>query len=465
MCKTKDSAMALVHSTTHAYQHRELWRDDAPQPVDARSDIGRTHLFPADPTPATLEAPPEFYDNPPLQGYYYSSRKDLVRNFNVAGGRRRPAAGPVPPGMVMMPPQGPNTLPMMIPPSHGPDVPPPGAMVMGPYGPLPVAPAGYFRDWNPYGIERPVAVFPGGPYPTEMPRNRRGGRHRKSTRRQHQNGERRVSPRRKSPTTGRKSPPRRYQSPPAQRRSSPPRRTQPHNNGYSAYPVRRNDQSDGYSEYSGSESGSSYTYTGSDSEGESNDGRAYERRGYTPPPDHQGGGRRPRTPPADYDRRGGGDHDRYYGRIKRQTDDNGQYRGGTNGDDLELYVPRYARNMPNRRSAREESPYRSSFNPDIEFREGKDLRRGESARQKSARHKEEGNRGSRYPRSDREFGRSIREEHRALGDNYDDLNRRNGDDDDSQLNYGMFQRAAESRKMNGRDGNLNRLEQTLGYYP
>ncbi len=34
ICKSEQAAMALVHSCTHAYEHKEGWTDDAP-PVDA----------------------------------------------------------------------------------------------------------------------------------------------------------------------------------------------------------------------------------------------------------------------------------------------------------------------------------------------------------------------------------------------------------------------------------------------
>ena len=501
LCKSKDSAMALVQSTTHAYQHREGWRDDAPTTPDPRAGNTQAHLVPADPAPQNIEAPPEFFEKPPLQGYYYSSSKDLVKNFNVAGGRRRPpGAGPVPPGMaVMMPPQpGPPMeipQPVMMAPPPGSELMPAAPMMAGPYGPVPAPPNGYFADWDPYGMDGQVAVFPGGPYPTMIPQNRRNSHHHRSSRRHRRSTRRQKSPstRDKSPSRRRRSPSPRRQSPPSRRRPSPRRpsparrpspprrqsppprrhsppsrrqsskkRQSPNRNGYRSsggdysYPGGQSEYSDAYTEYSDSDSGSysSYTYSSSSSEGDSYESRDYERRGHTPTDNNQS--RRPHTPPADYDRHGGG---RYNDRVDRQP----------NGDDLELYAPRYTRNMPNRRSAREENPYKSSFNPDIEFRENKDPKREESHRRhKSSRRKENGDHAqpARYPRSDRAFGRSIREEERALGGSgYDEHSRRGGGgDDDSQLNLDMFQRDG-SRRPNGRDSNFERLEQSLGYYP
>lgn len=159
VCKSDQAALALVQSCTHAYEHKELWTNDQP-PTDLLFK-NESHLFPATQFNRDPKVSCEFYQKPPKQGYFYSSRKDLVRNFNLSGDKPKPPAQPQqqpppppplpPPGPPMMPlpppPPGPMPMPMMMP------MPPPPMM------PLPMPPPGYFADWDDYGGQ-PVAVFP-----------------------------------------------------------------------------------------------------------------------------------------------------------------------------------------------------------------------------------------------------------------------------------------------------------------
>ena len=71
--------MALVHSCTHAYEHKEGWTDEEP-PMDMHIRKRPEHLVPADPVKQD-NAPREFYDKPPPQGYFYANNKvnDLLK--------------------------------------------------------------------------------------------------------------------------------------------------------------------------------------------------------------------------------------------------------------------------------------------------------------------------------------------------------------------------------------------------
>jgi hypothetical protein len=65
----------------------------------------------------------------------------------------------------------------------------------------------------------------------------------------------------------------------------------------------------------------------------------------------------------------------------------------------------------------------------------------------------------RYPRNDREFGNSIREERRAVGDLYSDNNQYRQRE---EIDLGHFQRPGSGRP---RGKPYENLEQSLGYFP
>ena len=414
IAKSKAAAMALVQSCTHAYEHKELWREDAPPTEQFRS--GEAHLVAADPSPPAPDAPPEFYEQPPPQGYYYSSSKDLVRNFNVHGsgggggsggqrapsvqGRPLPARPPPPPHMMMTGP------PMLVP---APPPPPPMMMPMRPPPQprmLPVAPAGYFADWEMSYGGPPVAVFPGGPYsPDEYEASRRR-RHRSPKRSRHRN-RRPVRP---------MSPPRpRHLSPVGRRMSPPPVMVDHYQRHLSPSPARHLSPSPARHQRRAYSDG----YSNSESSG------SIERR-----QDVYYSGRA-RTPPADYEA--------YYGRMK-----SGHHHERPSAnfptaydrkDDLVLYAPRYMREMPMR-----EMPTRGrepDYAPEAYYPPP-------AARDNSRR----------YPRHERQFEESIREERRAVGDmdNYQDAYR----EDVSPVDMDMFQSGPMS---------YDDMERRNGYWP
>ena len=284
ICKSNEAAMALVQSCTHAYEHNELWTNEQP-PIEMLFHA-ETHIVPAERDNRDPKVGAEFYEKPHPQGYFYTSKKELVRNYNIAGdshlhalpGPPRLPPPPPPqhamipmvrpaPRMPRLPP--PPSPPMMLPPPPPPvgvlPLPPPPALM-----PLPPPPVGYFADWDDYA-GRPLGVFP--PFPGPEP--------------EYATQQRRRRKKRKSP--GR----------------------------------RRRDSS------SGSDSGSEFSEY------------YYERRPRSPPADY-------RDPPYDYDRRPlrapphrddfprGYDRDHY--RDRREFD-------RRDPDDLVLYAPRYRRDF------------------------------------------------------------------------------------------------------------------------
>lgn len=84
ICKSTKAAMACVQSCTHAYEHKEGWTDEPPSLVTKPNS--QTRLIAAEQQEVKdVEAPPEFYKPPPPQGYYYTSDRELVKNYNVFG--------------------------------------------------------------------------------------------------------------------------------------------------------------------------------------------------------------------------------------------------------------------------------------------------------------------------------------------------------------------------------------------
>lgn len=156
VAKCNAAAMALVKSATHAYEHKEGWTEDEPDDIacpegTAASGGDRMRLLAADPQQhKERDAPPEFYNKTPQQGYYYTPNKDLVKNYNIHGG-----GGPPRPAL---PPPGPP--PMLVP-----AMPEPVGYFddFGGYGPPPLE---YFDDWG--AFSGPVSIF-GPPPPLALP--------------------------------------------------------------------------------------------------------------------------------------------------------------------------------------------------------------------------------------------------------------------------------------------------------
>lgn len=517
LTKSNQAALASVQACTHAYEHKEGWTDEMP-PGEVKQN-GESRLVAADST-AVNKAPPEFFEKPPQHGYFYTSRKDLIKSYNVFGDRRGGDAHSEPPGprlprsnpravrptnpahaMSAMPAMvPPGALPMVPPPifmpTVGPGLLPPGMPILAPPPPpasvmavphpymLPPPPAGYFADWERYG-GRPVNVFPLDPAEAHRSRQRH----------------------RKSPPRTKKS----FPSPPKVK----PRRPRSASPTYTEYSYSEYDgdyyDDDQYSyddrpqrhghreEYNDGgrverrtadkgDYGYHRNYSHVDKHGDYGDNRTYGRHDeYGDHREHKRGDHREHSDRRDVygDHRDYGEH-RDYGRGERVYGDYGElpqaYDRRGEPSDLELYAPRYQRRLPgNQRSKSHEGPrrrqgddyveYNSHFSPEIYMRDNRDPR--ERDRERADYHDQDYddvyNRGydreieqySRYPRQDREFGNSIREERRALGDyDYDPYYRGDRDyyrDDNSQVDYDMFQ---------GRDRKpYNGLEQSLGYYP
>ncbi len=171
IAKSYQAAMAMVQAITHAYEHKEGWTDEPP-PSESTIESQNMHLVPGEMHERDRDpASKEFFDNPPPQGYFYATSKDLVKNYNVYGGKGQKDGVPPPRmpqyGMGPMPPRGPPIMirpppmrfglpgppPMMMggrpPMMMGP--PPPGAPGLFPPPFMPPPPPGYFNDWDGHG--------------------------------------------------------------------------------------------------------------------------------------------------------------------------------------------------------------------------------------------------------------------------------------------------------------------------
>jgi len=86
ICKTERAAMALVHACTHAYEHKEGWVEGEPPASlrpSGRVSVQDTKLPNLVPASSSIDSvPAEFYEKPPIQGYYYGN-KGLIKNYNV----------------------------------------------------------------------------------------------------------------------------------------------------------------------------------------------------------------------------------------------------------------------------------------------------------------------------------------------------------------------------------------------
>ena len=113
MSKSPKASMALVQSCTHAYEHKEGWTEEPPSTVTKPN--APTRLVPAKPQEEEekeRQAPPEFFEAPPTQGYFYASNKDLVKSYNVFGGSdKNQTAESEPGGVRRQPPQAQATHP------------------------------------------------------------------------------------------------------------------------------------------------------------------------------------------------------------------------------------------------------------------------------------------------------------------------------------------------------------------
>lgn len=474
--KSTKAAMALVQSCTHAYEHKEGWTDEPPQLSDKTN--APTRIVPAEnqeERDSQENAPPEFYQKPPPQGFYYTSNKDLVKNYNVFGnegtkerqaegdigvGRSGPPGAPLPPPVFYPPPppasmMGPPGAPVPMP------MPPPmpmyGPPFMGPgMYPMPPPPPGYFRDWDRYE-GRPVAIFEDGPM---MPR---GG---KLPPREHREGppieyrEYRDGP---PPRDYREGPPREY------REGPPPREYREYREGPPAHieyrrPVREE----------------------------------YERRepDYRPIREEYATGRRPRevyraeSPPRHSTRPKREEivHEERYGSGRRQdyrepamghTRRYEDYRDQPN--DLVLYAPHYRDRFPGdytdypeagRRDGRDYVQYTSNFNPEIVMKGNREAR---AQRAVYGREEDDVYRYERqlprsdersYPRQEHGFGRSLQEERETIGDNMSEY-RQDFDAESANIDYGFFRGGQRPERTGGRGNNgpMYDLENTLGYYP
>ena len=488
ICKSNQAAMALVQSCTHAYEHKEGWTDEAPPAEVFQGDLvspnsnGTMHLVPAEPV-NTETAPPEFYQQPPDQGYFYASNKQLVKNYNVFGGRQapttvprpqgptparlpppgpRPAGPPLlagpgspPPGLV--PPPGtlirgppPGTLvrsppPLMVPapPPAGPPVvmgppvpydtlPPPRGLPMGP--PFPPPPAGYFADWEMHAGQ-PIVVYPqdgiyGGGRRREKKKRKEhrkrsssGEKHKSSGSRNHHRERRHHHNDHKGHYSDeghkRDSRERRHHSP--ERRKT---RHHSHERHYQNSSSRRPPQ-DSRRRRSTSPSSSDEYYR-------------YERERRRQ--------ERPRTPPADYQRRHSPER-----RSPERRDHHQDYHDRNR--DYQDYNRDYQDRKHDRRDRNPEVYYREMEAPDDTYSHHIETR--DRPEREYHRH---------FPRSEKEFGLSMEEERRAIGDagaapDPYQLNGFRYQDDDSQINMDMFNRR------NGRGKPYDNLEQSLGYYP
>ena len=234
--KSNQAALAAVQACTHAYDHKEGWTDDFPN-TDGQHNSNESRLVAADPVPVST-APPEFFEKPPVQGYFYTSKKDLIKTYKVFGDRRgdsmvqtaaprqarsdmRPAPKrqlappPAPmsampvlgPTLPLPPPMGvptpdsqlglfpPGAIPMAQPPIFmpglGPGMLPPGVQFIAPPQPpasvlanghplmMPAPPAGYFADYDRYAGQ-PFNVFPLEPNERSSRSRHKKHRHKKS---------------------------------------------------------------------------------------------------------------------------------------------------------------------------------------------------------------------------------------------------------------------------------------------
>ena len=418
--KSNQAAMALVQASTHAYEHKESWTDDRPEVENTLP----TRLIPAVPPPKA-DAPPEFYTSPPEQGYFYASDKELVKNYNVMGGKKdnderidgknqNEQEGPPPINVHTLVPQAVPTAAAYPAHIHNSHLLPVGAVPV-PRGPMPgpvpgvmaapmmpgiplmaVPPPGYFADWNMYG-GHPVAVMGDNAYGQRINTQMAPRKHHKNTS---------LSPRPHGHT----------------RQNAPSKRVK-HYTDY-ASPV-----DDFYSNH------------------------------------------RPNTPPVDYD----GSYN-----VKHSNDRKA-------ASDLIMYADNYQDySQEQLEKDGKYTEYNSNFSPEIFMREPGDKHkdapysppRGEEYDHKNMAdnyydpynghyEKELPARSDdrRYPMQNREFSNSIMEERNVVGDyagypnayklNIDETDR----DNDSHIDYDIFHRREQE------SGGFENLENTLGYFP
>ncbi len=138
VCKSETAAMALVQSCTHAYEHREGWTMGPPPSDDDEENKpppSQVYAQPQKKKPVVERtATADFYMQPPKQGYFYTTDKNLVRKHRVFSGGTAAAmslpATMMPTRVATMPPRQPiipfRTMgPMMMRPPHGRPPPPP----------------------------------------------------------------------------------------------------------------------------------------------------------------------------------------------------------------------------------------------------------------------------------------------------------------------------------------------------
>ncbi len=159
ICKSEQAALALVQGCTHAYEHKEGWVES--EPPKELYQIMEAMVDPDDPNTAVGSEDQLSDSRPPREGYFYSSRDDLVKSFNVYQ-----------PGQERMQPASQSQLATVVPPAHPPRA---GGAV------LPAPPPGYFADWD-VGAGRPLMVFPG-PYVSDEEYERNWRRKRSPERR------------------------------------------------------------------------------------------------------------------------------------------------------------------------------------------------------------------------------------------------------------------------------------------
>lgn len=518
ICKSNQAALALVHSCTHAYDHKEGWTDDAPT-----GELLNSRLVAADPAPKKV-APPEFFEKPPAQGYFYTSNRDLIRNYNVFGNNadeykreeyrppselpmRRPSRALLPPEprrppsprmerrmeprmermeprmeMIPRPRMGPPPPQeqYMPPPdqyTYGYDVPPPIFMpsmqppMLQPEMIIPPPPPPQFMEtYDPYfAVPPPVPegyfnnwdVYGGQPvaiFPTDPYQGQ--VQYEGPPRRRRRRRKRSQSPRRMYPDPYQPAP---YQQPPPVMMEPPPPQVI-HVPVPVEVPVQVPVQVPvpypvevPRRSYSPAYSYGSYGYDYYDYDYDDYDDRRQ--------PD-----RRARRD----------DYDRQPKELPRQQD----YYDPYYRDDLMMYAPRYMRSIPDDRRRNDDyAQYAPRQNPEVRMKETRDYRREreydpydrndrddrndyEQGYDKGYEDRdydrylpkrEESRQQQRYPRGDRGFAKSIGEERRLLGDGYGDPY------DDPRRNY-----------FNDRDSHLNydmfrrpteNLERSLGYLP
>lgn len=109
--------------------------------------------------------------------------------------------------------------------------------------------------------------------------------------------------------------------------------------------------------------------------------------------------------------------------------------------------------------------YGTNHNPDITMHESEDYKSARRGRYERSINRYEPNSardyGS-YPRNDREFGNSIREERRAVGDLYNGDSYRPREQD---IDFGNFQRRDEPQSRMRHPRPYDDLENSLGYFP